>query len=85
MSCEVVPIRRDVWLPGPDPDRFAAMWRTLAGEQVARESDLVDRLLGDMRDAASQLEQLDGPAREVGRWLRGRVQAVMVDQPPMRR
>ncbi|MGH2684169.1 MAG: hypothetical protein ACRDJP_01715 [Actinomycetota bacterium] len=83
MTGEVVPIRRDVRLPAPD--RFASLWKSLAAQQTARDADLVDRLLADMRDAAGQLELLDGPAREVGRWLRGRVQAVMVDRPPMRR
>lgn len=50
-------------------------------ERLARvEADLADaqRLVGslvaDMRDTSGQLEVLGGDAREVGRWLRGRVQ-----------
>lgn len=52
-----------------DPDNDEDFEHTHRGPLT----ELIDTLLADIRDASTRLDELDAPAREVGRWLHGRL------------
>lgn len=64
---------------GPDHDPWDD---DFDDEPCCYSADLLRRLLADVRDAASQLDELDGAAREVGHWLRTRAQRAAIDAGP---
>lgn len=74
------PNAAECWEAAEEADHVAERLARVE-EHLAAARRRIESLVADMRDASNQLEALDGDARDVGRWLRGRVQSAVVDSP----
>lgn len=57
--------------PGPEAEWVEA--ELVNGIPPPTDTEILDHLLGDVRDVLGQLEDMGPRARELGRWLRTRV------------